>query len=163
MTDILFELSHVARRLARFTGLPLVHLDQLAYQPGWRETPPEELQRLHAELLDEHAWVIDGNYTHVGKAERIARADVALVLAMPRRTCMRRGIVMHGRRRPDMAEGCVERFDLGFLRFCWDWHSRHPDYDQEIARHAGSTPVIVLRSGCEVDRLLDRAAALGTG
>jgi hypothetical protein len=61
------------------------------------------------------------------------------------------------------AEGCVERFDLGFLRFCWDWHSRHPDYGQEIARRAGSTPVIVLGSRREVDRLLERATAVGTG
>jgi adenylate kinase family enzyme len=154
--------SHVARRLARFTGLPLVHLDQLAYQPGWRETPPEELQRLHAELLDEPEWLIDGNYAKVGKVERIGRADVAVVLAMPRRTCMlrilRRAILAYGRRRPDMAAGCPERFDPDFLRFCWHWHARHPDYGEEIARQAGTTTVIVLRTRCEVDGLLDRVA-----
>jgi adenylate kinase family enzyme len=157
----------VATRLAHSTGLPLVHLDQLAYRPGWVETPPEELARIHAELLDEHEWLIDGNYIHVGKAERIARADVVVVLAMPRWMCMlrilRRAIVTHGRRRPDMAEGCTERFDLGFLRFCWEWHSRHPAHGAEIARRAGSTPVIVLRSRGEVDRLLERAAAVGSG
>jgi hypothetical protein len=76
---------------------------------------------------------------------------------------LRRAIVTHGRRRPDMAERCTERFDLGFLRFCWEWHSRHPAYGAEIARRAGSTPVIVLRSRGEVDRLLERAAAVGSG
>jgi adenylate kinase family enzyme len=152
--------SFVAVRLAEVMGLPLVHLDRLAYRPGWRETPPEELRRTHAELLDGPEWVIDGNYTNIGKAQRIARADLAVVLAMPRRVCLlrilRRAIFTHGRRRPDMAEGCAERFDLGFLRFCWDWHARHPDYGAEIARQAGSTPVIVLYRRRDVDGFLDR-------
>jgi hypothetical protein len=33
--------------------------------------------------------VIDGNYPHLGKAERVARADVAVIPVPPRRTCMR--------------------------------------------------------------------------
>jgi hypothetical protein len=60
-----------------------------------------------------------------------------------------------------MAEGCAERLDLDFLRFCWDWHSRHPDYGEEITRQAGTTPVIVLRSRREVDGLLERVAGAG--
>jgi adenylate kinase family enzyme len=157
----------VARRLAGITGLPLVHLDQLAFRPGWRETPPEELRRMHARLVDEPEWVIDGNFTGVGKAERIARADVAVVLATPRRTCvlriLRRTVLTYGRRRPDMAAGCAERFDAGFLRFCWTWHSRHPDYGAEIARQAGSTPVIVLQGSREVDELLGRVTRASYG
>jgi adenylate kinase family enzyme len=152
--------SFVAGRLAQATGLPLVHMDRLAYRPGWQETPRDELLRLHQEWLERAEWVIDGNYTNVGKAERIAHADVVVVLALPRRTCMarilRRTSFHRGRVRPDMAEGCAERLDLAFLRFCWDWHSRHSDYGEEIVRQAGSTPVIVLRSRREVDAFLDQ-------
>lgn len=155
--------SYVASRLAHATGLPLVHLDRLAYRPGWQETPRDELLRRHRAWLDRERWVIDGNYTNVGKAERIGRADVAIVLALPRRTCLlrvlRRMVWHHGRARPDMAEGCVERFDPGFLRFCWDWHRRHPAYGQEIVRQAGSTRVIVLRSPRDVEAFLERVAA----
>jgi adenylate kinase family enzyme len=154
--------SYVATRLAEMTGLPLVHLDRLAYQPGWRETDREELLRIHRQLVDEPEWLIDGNYTDVDKPERIRRADLVVVLAPPRRTCMRRIVrrqtANFGRGRPDMAEGCVERFDLDFLRFCWDWHRRHPDYGAEVARQAGSTPVIVLRSRRQANEFLDSAA-----
>ena len=159
--------SYVAVRLARSTGLPLVHLDRLAYGPGWRETPPEELLRAHAELIAQPEWVIDGNYTNIGKAERIHRADVAIVLATRRPTCMRRilrrTILGYGRHRPDMATGCRERLDVGFLRFCWDWHRRHPDYGGEIARQAGPTPVIVLRTGRDVDALFERVESQTAG
>jgi adenylate kinase family enzyme len=154
--------SFVATRLAEIAGLPLIHLDRLAYGPGWRETDPDELLRIHRELLDEPAWVIDGNYTNVDKAGRIRRADLVVVLALPRRTCVRRILrrqtLNFGRGRPDMAAGCVERFDLGFLRFCWNWHRRHPDYGQEIISQAGSARVIVLGSRREADEFLDRAA-----
>src|SRR6185312_14348720 len=80
--------SFLATRLAEITGLPVVHLDRLAYQPGWRETDADELKRIHRQLLDECEWVIDGNYTNVDKAERIRRADLVVVLAPPRRTCI---------------------------------------------------------------------------
>ena len=154
--------SFLAARLAEMTGLPLVHLDRLAYQPGWRETDADELLHIHNELLDESEWVIDGNYTNVDNAERIRRADLVVVLALPRRTCIRRILRRQtfnfGRGRPDMAQGCVERFDLDFLRFCWNWHRRHPDYDREIIRQAGATPVIVLRSQREANEFLEGAA-----
>jgi adenylate kinase family enzyme len=154
--------SFLSTRLAEITGLPLVHLDQLAYRPGWVETPVDELRRLHAGLLEQREWVIDGNYTKVDKAERIRRADLVVVLALPRGTCIRRILRRQtfnlGRGRSDMAEGCVERFDLDFLRFCWNWHRRHPDYAQEITRQAGSTPVVVLRSQREANELLGQVA-----
>jgi adenylate kinase family enzyme len=154
--------SFVATRLAEITGLRLIHLDRVGYQPGWRETDPAELIRIHCELLDESEWVIDGNYTNVGKAERIRRADLVVVLALPRRTCtrriLRRQTLNFGRGRPDMAEGCVEQFDLDFLRFCWNWHRRHPNYGEEIISQAGSTPLIVLRSGREANGFLRHVA-----
>lgn len=154
--------SFVATRLAEITGLPVVHLDRLAYQPGWRETDANELKRIHRELLDESEWVIDGNYTNADKAERVRRADLVVVLALPRRTCMRRILrrqtLDFGRGRPDMADGCVERFDLDFLRFCWNWHRRHPDYGEEITNQAGATPVMVLHSQREANEFLGRAA-----
>ncbi|HEX5557691.1 MAG TPA: hypothetical protein VFX13_08745 [Gaiellales bacterium] len=154
--------SFVATRLTEITGLPLIHLDRLAWQPGWQETDPDELKRIHRELLDDPDWLIDGNYTNVDKADRIRRADLVVVLALSRGTCMRRILrrqtLNFGRGRPDMAEGCVERFDLDFLRFCWDWHRRHSDYGEEIASQAGLTPVIVLRSQREARDFLDQAA-----
>lgn len=158
--------SFLASRLAEMTDLPLIHLDRLAYQPGWRETDADELTRIHRELLDESEWVIDGNYTNVDKAERIRRADLVVVLALPRRTCtrriLRRQTLNFKRGRPDMADGCVERFDLDFLRFCWDWHRRHPDYGEEIIGQAGATPVIVLHNRREASEFL-RLAANGSG
>jgi adenylate kinase family enzyme len=152
--------SFLSTRLAEITGLPLVHLDRLAYGPGWQEIDTEEFLRIHRGLLGESEWVIDGNYTKVDKAERIRRADLVVVLALPRGTCIRRILRRQtfnlGRGRLDMADGCVERFDLDFLRFCWNWHRRHPDYAREITRQAGSTPVVVLRSQGEANELLDQ-------
>jgi adenylate kinase family enzyme len=157
--------SYVATRLVSLTALPLVHLDRLAWQPGWRETNKEELIRIHEELLRRPAWVIDGNYTNVGKAERIMRADLVIVLEARRMICLarlvRRPVMHHGRSRPDMPPGCTERLEFGFLRFCWDWHRRHPAYGDEIARQAGSTPVVILRSRRDVEGFPKRASATG--
>jgi adenylate kinase family enzyme len=147
--------SRLATRLAGAAGLPLVHLDRIAWQWGWVETDRAELLREHRRVLAEPAWVIDGNYTNVEKAERIARADLVVVLEPGRLTALARVLWRwlrhYGEARPDMAPGCAERIDLGFLWFVWRWHDRHPDYGREITREAGSTPVIVLRSDREVE------------
>jgi adenylate kinase family enzyme len=149
-------------RLAAAAGLPLVHLDRLAWKAG-AEADREELLDAHRELIAGERWVFDGNHTHVGKAERIARADLVVVLERRRLVCLwrvlRRRLLHHGQTRTDMAPGCAERLDLAFLRFIWRWHRRHPRYGQEIARQAGTTPVVVLRSQAEVERFAARFAA----
>jgi adenylate kinase family enzyme len=154
--------SRLATRLADAAGLPLIHLDRLAWRSGWVETDRAEVLREHRRVLTEPAWVIDGNYTNVDKADRMAHADLVLVLEPSRLTAMARVLGRwlrhYGEARPDMAPGCEERLDLGFLWFVWRWHDRHPDYGREIAREAGSTPVIVLRSARDVEHFAARFA-----
>src|SRR5205807_8072437 len=52
----------VARRLARRTGLPLIHLDLLYWRPGWQPTPSEEWREAVRRLVPAERWIIDGNY-----------------------------------------------------------------------------------------------------
>jgi len=117
--------STLARELAPRLGLPLVHMDQLGWQPGWVETEKSELlARLDAAVAG-GAWLIEGNYGST-LAPRLERADTVLYLDFPIRLCLwrliRRIVTHRGRSRPDMPEGCPERFDLGFLWYVLNWN-----------------------------------------
>ena len=76
-----------ARALGERTGLPVVHLDEHHWLPGWVEAPREEWHALQEALIDRDRWIVDGNYG--GSFDtRFARADTVVVLALPRAQCI---------------------------------------------------------------------------
>jgi adenylate kinase family enzyme len=130
--------SHLARRIAAATGLPLVHLDREFWRPGWRPTPiPEWIDRVAA-LAAAPRWIMDGSYVRTLRL-RLARADAAVFLDLPTALCLLRGVrrvVSHyGRARPDMSEGCPERLDFTFLR--WILRYRRTDRPYIVEALAG--------------------------
>ncbi|MCL4672906.1 MAG: topology modulation protein [Sphingomonadaceae bacterium] len=117
--------STLARELAPKMGLPLIHMDQLGWQPGWVETEKPELIRRVEEAVAGERWLIEGNYGST-LTPRLARADTVLYLDFPITLClwrlMRRIWTHRGTARPDMPEGCPERFDLEFFLYVLNWN-----------------------------------------
>ncbi|MFO6447257.1 AAA family ATPase [Erythrobacter sp. NE805] len=116
--------STLARGLAPRLGLPLIHMDQLGWKEGWVETEDAELGARLGELVAQDRWLIEGHYGSL-LAPRLARADTVIYLDFPIRLCLwrlaKRVWTMRGRVRPDMAEGCPERFDAGFFWYVARW------------------------------------------
>ncbi|MEO0557669.1 MAG: AAA family ATPase [Bacteroidota bacterium] len=154
--------STLARQLGAHLELPVVHLDQHYFGPGWAEPTPEDWARTVDALIAEDAWVIDGNYG--GTMERrIARADTVIFLDRSRWLCLWRVVARWfrnlGRTRPDMAPGCPERIELAFVRYILAYPAtRRPGVlaRLEAAPHAR---VYRLRSGRDVEAFL---ASLGS-
>lgn len=121
--------STLARELGTRTGLPVFHMDQIHWQPGWVERSKDEKDRLSSEVHRQDRWIFEGGHSRT-YAERIARADTFIWLDVPvtLRTIrvLRRSWVYRGQSRPDLPEGCTEQFNgrtVEFLKFIWD--TRH--------------------------------------
>ena len=118
--------STLARELAPRMGLPLVHMDQLGWQAGWVETEKAELNARLAEVVAQDQWLIEGNYGST-LAPRLERADTVIYLDFPIRLCLWRLVKRirsnRGRSRPDMPDGCPERFDAAFFWYVMNWNS----------------------------------------
>ena len=54
--------STLARRLGAATGLPVVHLDGLYWQPGWVAMERAAWRRTVENEIAKDAWIIDGNF-----------------------------------------------------------------------------------------------------
>lgn len=112
--------STLARRIGEATGLPVVHLDKEHWQPGWTEPDRDAWQARLAEIAAQPEWVIDGQYG-ASLSDRLARADLAIVLDPPTWLCLwrviKRFVALRGRVRPDMGEGCAEKLDFEFLHY----------------------------------------------
>lgn len=120
--------STVARRLGDRLGLPVFHLDQAFWRPGWIEAPAEAFRAEVERLAALPAWIIEGNYNGTALEARLARADTLVYLDVPSWLSvvriLRRIALTHGRVRPDLAPNCPERLDLAFLRFVWAWNGK---------------------------------------
>jgi adenylate kinase family enzyme len=151
--------STLARALGGRLGLPVFHMDQLAWRPGWIESDTAELRARVLRITETAEWVFDGHYG--GTLDlRLARADTVVYLDFPIWLCLwrviRRVVTWRGRTRPDMTEGCPERLDLGFLLYVMRWNTGPgPRAEAKLRVHGG--PVVRLLSPAEVARWLDRA------
>lgn len=117
--------STLARELGQRLQLPIYHMDQLGWLPGWVETDKDVLRAKLQSIVATDRWLIDGNYGSTLEL-RLPRADAVIYLDFPILLCLwrllRRNLSHRGRTRPDMTEGCPERFDLEFFRYVFLWN-----------------------------------------
>jgi adenylate kinase family enzyme len=151
--------STLARRLGKITGIEVVHLDKLHWKPNWVEPDKSEWSETVRQILAGDSWIIDGNYS--GTLEmRMSAADTVIFLDFPRTVCiwriLKRVRRYHHTNRPDIAEGCNEKFDLKFLKWIWDYPARSkPKVEFWLNKFADKIKVIRLRSAKEVEKFIE--------
>jgi adenylate kinase family enzyme len=148
--------STFARRLGARLGLPVIHLDANYWNPGWVETPKDEWRRKVERLVEGNAWVMDGNYSGTLDV-RLAACDTVVFLDLPRAVCvwrvLKRGLKYRNGSRPDMAEGCREKFNLEFLLWIWDYPKRtRPKIIELLESHSEDKRIVRLHSDADVER-----------
>jgi adenylate kinase family enzyme len=150
--------STVATRLGELLGIEVIHLDQFYWRPGWVEMPKFEWLKTVERLVRKDSWIIDGNYS--GSLEiRLAACDTVIFLDIARSVCvwrlLKRVLRYRKKNRPDMAEGCAERFNLEFVRWVWNYSSRtKPKVLVRLKENSGRKRIVCLHSSSEVEKFL---------
>ena len=155
--------STLAMALGQRLGLPIVHLDAQFWQAGWKERDREDWLEWQRTVLLEPRWIMDGNYGGTLDV-RLAAADTVIFLDLPRALCVARALGRAlrywGRTRPDMAAGCLEKLDLDFLRWIWQYPFKNrPVILEKLARLEGKK-VVRLQSVGAVQRFTDELTRL---
>ena len=156
--------STLAVELGQKLALPVFHMDQLNWQPGWVESSKDEIRAKLQEITAADHWLIDGTYGGTLR-ERLERADTVVYLDYPISLCiwrlLRRIWTYRGLTRPDMTEGCPERFDLEFLIYLMRWDSG-PRLRCEQKLNGHEHKVIRLRTPDELQRWMDSLSSATT-
>ena len=151
--------STLARQLGEKTGLPVVHLDKLFWHPGWVESTKDEIDEKIRRVLEEPRWIMDGNYNRTID-ERLKRCDTVIYLDFSRWACLmgvaKRVITTYGQVRPDMGEGCPERFDLEFLKWVWNFNKSKREKYYKLLDKTKGIQIIILKNRREVRKFLER-------
>jgi adenylate kinase family enzyme len=150
--------STLATELGRKLDLEVIHLDKVYWRANWQEPPKDAWLSTVDDLLERDSWVMDGNYSG-SLARRIEKCDTIVFLDLPRLICLwrilkRRLRYRHGNR-PDMAEGCVERFNLEFVLWVWNYSRRsRPKVLRLIGENRMSKQIFFLKSRKDVNDFL---------
>jgi adenylate kinase family enzyme len=161
--------STLAKRLSAITGLPLYPLDTIQFRAGrYRpeekdggKVPHEEYLKIHAELLKQDRWIIDG-YDSVASAwERFDAADTLVYIDLPLLTHYRwitkrlvKGLFRNPEGWPENSPVWSSTLDgYRVVRLC----HRHltPKYRQLVATASSDKRIHHLRSPAEIRSFLE--------
>ena len=153
--------STLARLLAEKHNLAVLHFDAVHFLPGWAIRSSEEKEKITKEFMDSHeGWVIDGNYFKLYPERRIEEADRIILLLFNRLSCLyrayRRSIIYANKTRPDMGEGCKEKFDFEFMKWIL-WKGRRNEvrarYKDIIRKYPQK--VIVIKNQKQLNKYME--------
>lgn len=149
--------STLAKRLGEVLDLPVIYLDALSWDVGWKRKSFEEFDRLTETEIRKPEWIIDGNYPRTVE-HRMDVCDTVIYLDFDRRFCMlsvlKRVLKNYGKPRPSMNAGCPEKLDPGFLKRIWNFDKRSKAHYYGYMKTLAGTKQIVLKNRQEVNRFL---------
>ena len=152
--------STLARALGKRTHLPVTHIDQIIWTPGWiMQAREDSVQALQC-VEDGERWIIEGFLmdtwsTRAKRADTLIWLDLPIGLRLWR--VLKRLIQNYGRVRPDMSEGCPEQISREFIGFLvWMVRARHHhrfEIEKLISQHP-HLKVVHLKTRYDVQRFL---------
>lgn len=148
--------STLSRTLGKRLDIPIVHLDQLFWQPGWVESPQPAFAERVRQAVQADRWILDGTFRATWHIVMPA-ADTIVWLDFPRHVCLwrvtKRLLTYFGRTRPDLPDGCPEKIDLEFLEYIWTFHEEYrPRIISRLAQRRADQRLILLRGPADVER-----------
>lgn len=93
---------------------------------------------------------------------RLERAETAVFLDYKRRVCLwsvfKRVVKNYGKQRPDLGDGCPERFDINFMKWVYDFPEKYrPELFGKLQEYPQVSKIILL-SRKEADKFLSDIA-----
>jgi len=153
--------STLAKRLADLTRLPLYPLDKIQFGVGGGKVPHEEYLKLHAAMLRQDEWIIDGFGCVPSAWERFSKADTLVYVDLPLVTHgwfvtkrLIKGLFANPEGWPENSP--ISSSTLSSYKVLWLCHRRlTPKYRQLVADAAASKRVYHVRSRAEMAAFLN--------
>lgn len=150
--------STFSRKLAEIVHIPLIHLDKEYWKSGWVETTRDEWIIKQESLMLGDKWIIDGNYGGTMKM-RIEKADTIICFKLSRLVCIlsyfKRVLTNINKVRPDMPEGCPEKFDFEFMKYIWRFPKASGLRNLERIRKNDDKNIIIFNKRSEANKYIE--------
>jgi adenylate kinase family enzyme len=158
--------SRLAQTLAEATGIEVIHLDALFWQPGWVPTPAAEWEATQRRVVERDTWIVEGLHeptVHLwlDAADTVVLFDtppLASIWGVTRRRLLR------SEPGPDIPAGCepapFHRAATKFLRYLWEYRRRtRVELFAELDKPRPGRRVVVLRRERDLQAFLSTVEA----
>ena len=148
-----------SRKLAKKTGLSLVHLDYYYHQTksnyynnklAWKAKVKE--------LIAKDEWIIEGNYQSTYDI-RFARADCIILLDIPKTKAVYRVLKRHvagrSRRREEMPLEWKEKIGRDFIKHIWNFDKKEVTKVYSELKNHKNKELIVLNTTQQTEEFLE--------
>jgi len=153
--------SRLARRLADATGIEVIHLDALYWQPGWVPTPEAEWEALQRRELERDSWIVEGLHETTVHLWLEAADTVVLFDTSPLASIWRvtRRRFVRSEPGPDVPAGCepapFHQAAAKFLAYLWEYRRQtRADLFAELAKPLPGRRVVIVRRERELQEFL---------
>ncbi len=153
--------STLAEKLHTILGIPLYHLDQYFWKPGWQRPDRAEFAKIHHALCDKDSWIIEGMATRLFDY-RAEKADIIIFLDIPLWRCLyrifKRAITCYGKVGPAAPKGCPERTpDREFLSYVWNFNKKHkPIVEALLQKYKDQKKIFVVKNKTDLSNLIKK-------
>jgi adenylate kinase family enzyme len=147
--------STLAVELGNILGLPVYHLDRIFWLPNWVAKDRELFINEQKQIVAKENWIIEGDFKNSYDI-RAERADTIIFLNIPRRLLIprffKRVYKYRGRTRPDITEGNIEKVNLEYLKWLYNYDRNIPK--ELISKYRDSKTVYILDKPKEIEKFL---------
>jgi len=144
----------LAKKLSDFFKIPVTHYDELAWRKNWKEEEQKIVEQKLKKIITQDEWIIEG-FIHPAAKIKLQLADTIIYLDYPGWLAAWGGLARwwkhRGKTRPEMAEGCVEKFDWKYLKVMWRRGER-PEIEEAITGFENK--IILLKTRKETEKFV---------
>lgn len=152
--------STLAFKLHKILHIPLYHLDQYFWKPGWQRPDREQFRKTHNEICDKSDWIIEGMATRYFDY-RLKQADIIIFLDVPLYICLyrifKRAFLNFGKVFFSSAPECPERFpDWEFLSYVWNFNKKQKLEVEDLLKECSKNKkIFIVKNQRELDVLIE--------
>lgn len=151
--------STLAKKLGEILNIRVIHLDKLYWNENWVPVSLEEFDKRLDFEMSKDSWIIDGNFGRT-IPKRLERCDTVIYLDYKRRVCIRgvlkRFISNYGKTRSDMGKGCIEKIDIEFLSWIWNFNKNYRIEYLKMIKESKGKDIYIVSSRKEGEELLNK-------
>jgi len=125
--------TYIANYISEKKSVPVLHLDSIKYDKEWKPIDNSFVLPQVLEFMSKEDWIIDGFYTYLLMEERLEKADMIILMLLPRFICLFQTIK---RKKSRNQEGYKNDLNWWFVKFTL-FGCRSKERQQTYAEIAG--------------------------
>lgn len=134
--------TYLSDYISEKKNIPVLHLDSVKFDKEWKPLDDSQVLPLVSEFMENDDWIIDGYYEYLLMEERFEKADLIVLMLLPRLTCFFRAVKRAKERKRDGYKNDLNWWFVKFILFGCRNKERRRRYSETEQKYKNKTVVL---------------------